>query len=119
MGLMLEAHKAAEAQHKKDRAAQAASNQKHMDDLAKIIPSPTLEEVQAAQKQKTRVNEVTTPPSDPPPPVEWSKRPHGRKTESVVEKAPVVETKVSEPESHTEHHGGSYKTRDAKAKKAE
>ena len=118
MGSMTQHYKDVEKQHKKDRAAQEESNQKQMDDLAKMRPTPTNEEVQAANPsvyvRRDGHPEADHPPADPPPPVEWSKQ-KNKLVETVVEKELVVETKISEPEPHTAQHGGSYKTRDTKA----
>lgn len=48
MSLMKDAAKVAEDALKKDRAEMAKNNQKQMEELAKIRPTPTIEEVQKA-----------------------------------------------------------------------
>jgi hypothetical protein len=48
MSLMKDAAKLAEDQLKKDRAEMAKNNQKQMEDLAKIQPTPTIAELQKA-----------------------------------------------------------------------
>ncbi|MDD1679688.1 MAG: hypothetical protein LUO93_10970, partial [Methanomicrobiales archaeon] len=89
--LMTQAVKDAEEALKKDRAEMHKRNIAHMEALAKIIPTPTIEEVQRALAGRA------FKPTPAPPPVE----------------------KVSEPEPTQAEHRGSYKTRDARAKKDE
>ena len=95
MGLMKEAHKKAQEEHKIARSAQAKANHEQMTALAKIQPSPTIEAVQRAMG----IGVVRKPKEQAAPEV---------KTEP-----PVVEVeKVSEPVHSSD--AGTYKTRASK-----
>jgi len=97
MGMALEAHKLAEAELKKSRAKMEKDNLAQMEALAKIQPTPTIAELQAAMGMPVEPADVAPPDHAPP--------------------AQVVQEKTSGPEHVTDK--GSYKTRASQAKKAD
>ena len=101
MGIMQEAYKKEQEEIKRFRAKMAADNKRHMEELAKKVPTPTIEEVQAAlmgvpkksaEPVAPKIDESTAPKIDEPPVVE----------------------KVSEPKPAVEK--GNYVTRASVAK---
>lgn len=103
MGLLTQATKDAEIALKKARAEMHERNLKQMAELAKLMPTPTIEEVQKSLAGRAPVPTVTPGPpvAVPEPPV-----PQG-------EPHPHAEHRASEAEHDAAHKGG-YKTRQTK-----
>jgi hypothetical protein len=93
MGLMTKSYEENEKRVKKERAEMEKRNQEHMDNLAKQVPTPTLEEIQASLLGKA-----------------VEKKNDEKKTDSKKEEA----KKEVEAKPHSEKEG--YVTRETKTK---
>lgn len=97
MGLLTQATKDAEAALKKARAEMHERNLKQMAELAKMMPTPTIEEV-----QKSLAGRASPPPAPEPVPA----------PEPTAAQPQPVEHRTSEAEHDT--HKAGYKTRQTK-----